>query len=336
MDVGRSMHTTVGTRSRTIVSIFVEIVAIVFMASLAAPSWGQFVDAGPASGGPRLGDTRLQRFRVGMIVVAAGGSLRDVYATMPVPGEWPEQQVRVVEEDVSPDVRSLRYRTLPTGVSQMIVEIPSLRSGAKAQAIVTFELTRAAILPPENTTGLLVPAKPDRDLRIFLGPSPFIESRHPKIKQLAKTSTEGLEGWAKVEKIYDTVRETVEYRNGDLKGAARALADGWGDCEELTCLFIAMCRSEGIPARTVWVEGHCYPEFHLEDADGKGHWFPCQAAGTRAFGEMPDQLPILQKGDNFRDSDRPGKPLRYMSEFIRGSAVNGAGAPQVEWIREPA
>jgi hypothetical protein len=97
-----------------------------------------------------------------------------------------------------------------------------------------------------------------------------------------------------------------------------------------------MCRSEGIPARTVWVEGHCYPEFYLEDAAGIGHWFPCQAAGTRAFGEMPDQLPILQKGDNFRDSDRPGKPLRYMSEFIRGSAVNGGAAPQVEWIREPA
>ncbi len=65
-------------------------------------------------------------------------------------------------------------------------------------------------------------------------------------------------------------------------------------------------------------------------------WFPCQAAGTRAFGEMPDQLPILQKGDNFRDNDRPGKPLRYMSEFIRGSAVGAGGAPQVEWVREPA
>lgn len=312
-----------------------RLAATALTALLVTPAHGQFLDAQPAARGPRLGDTRPQRFRVGMIVGATAGSLRDIYATMPVPGEWPEQQVRVVEEDVSPEVRSLRYRTLPTGVSQLIIEIPNLRAGTKAQAIVTFELKRAALLPPEETSDLRPPVKPGRDLRIFLAPSPYIESRHPRIKQFAKSTTEGLDGWSKVEAIYDAVRETVEYRNGELKGAARALADGWGDCEELTCLFIAMCRSEGIPARTVWVEGHCYPEFYLESAAGEGFWFPCQAAGTRAFGGMPDQLPILQKGDNFRDSDRPGKPLRYMSEFIRGSAVNGGGAPQVEWIREP-
>jgi len=50
---------------------------------------------------------------------------------------------------------------------------------------------------------------------------------------------------------------------------------------------------------------------------------------------MPDQLPILQKGDAFRDPDRPGKSLRYVSEFIRGAAADGGGSPRVEWIREP-
>ena len=87
---------------------------------------------------------------------------------------------------------------------------------------------------------------------------------------------------------------------------------------------------------TVWVEGHCYPEFWLVDAEGKGSWFPCQAAGTRAFGGMPDHLPILQKGDSFRDPDRPGKPLRYVSEFCRGAAVSEAGSPKVDWIRGSA
>jgi len=269
-------------------------------------------------------------------VTAEGGTCRDIYATLPVPADWPEQKVQILQEDVSPDVRSLRYRMLPGGVKQMIVEIPSLHAGDKAEAIVTFSLERMSIIPPVDPAKLCIPGKPDRALRVFLGPSPYIETRHPKIMKLAKATGEDLEGWQKVEAIYDTVREKVEYRNGELKGAARALADGWGDCEELTCLFIAMARAEGIPARTVWVEGHCYPEFYLVDADGQGWWYPCQAAGTRSFGGMPDQLPILQKGDSFRDPDRPGKTLRYVSEFIRGSAKDGVGSPKVEWIREGA
>jgi hypothetical protein len=101
-------------------------------------------------------------------------------------------------------------------------------------------------------------------------------------------------------------------------------------------LFIAAARSQGIPARTVWVEGHCYPEFYLEDEAGVGCWHPCQAAGTRAFGSMPDQLPILQKGDSFRDPDRPGKQLRYVAEFLKGAAVAAGGKPVVTWIREGA
>jgi hypothetical protein len=309
---------------------------VMLTAMAVAPAHGQFLDGDASSGGVSLGDARTLRFRVGMKVLADGGGLRNIYATLPVPAEWPEQKVRIVGEELSPDVRGLRYRTLPGGVKQMVVEIPDLPAGTIAKAIVTFELERSAIQPPANPSTLTIPEKPDRSLRAFLGASPYIETRHPKIVKLAKATGQGLEGWAKVEKLYDTVREKVEYRNGDLKGAARALADGWGDCEELTCLFIALCRVEGIPARTVWVEGHCYPEFYLVDGTGQGHWFPCQAAGARAFGGMPDQLPILQKGDSFLDPDRPGKSLRYVSEFIRGSATDGGGTPRVEWIREPA
>lgn len=313
-------------------------VSVGLAVSAGGGAWAQFLDDAPAvaAGGPTLGDVRVQNYKVGLVVTATGGRCQGLYATMPVPAEWPEQRVRVVGEDVSPGVRGPVYRTLGGGVRQMIVEIPELAPGGQARAVVTFEVERAALVPPEQTAGLRIPQKPARELREFLGPSPYIESRHPRIVKLAKEAAGDLEGWQQVEALYDTARAKVEYRNGELKGAARALADGWGDCEELTSLFIALARAQGIPARMVWVEGHCYPEFHLVDDAGGGWWFPCQAAGTRAFGGMPDQLPILQKGDNFRDPDRQGKALRYVSEFLRGSTGPGAAAPHVQWVREGA
>ncbi len=307
-------------------------------ALLAGPRFGraQLLDAESATLPPALGDWRTQRYRVGVIVAAEGGPCGGLYATLPVPDEWPEQRVRVVKEEVSKGVRDLHYRPLGGGVRQMVVTIPSVATAGKEFAVMTFELERAAILAPTDPTAWRIPEKPDRSLRGFLGPGPYIESRDPKVARFAKEAAGDHEGWNLVEAIYDAVREKVEYRNGELKGARRALADGWGDCEELTCLFIAACRSQGIPARTVWVEGHCYPEFYLEDDSGAGCWHPCQAAGTRAFGGMPDQLPILQKGDAFRDPDRPTKQLRYVSEFMKGTARGGGGTPRVTWVREGA
>ena len=183
--------------------------------------------------------------------------------------------------------------------------------------MVTFEVTRRAILPPSDTSQYVVPVKMSRDVRRYLGTSPFIETRHPQIRSSAKEATEGKENaWEKVEAIYDWVREHVEYKDGALKGALAALRDGNGDCEELSSLFIAMCRVSGIPARTVWLPGHCYPEFYLEDKEGHGRWFPCQAAGTRDFGGMSEFRPILQKGDNFRVPEQK-EPQRYVAELLK-------------------
>jgi len=72
-------------------------------------------------------------------------------------------------------------------------------------AIVTFSLDRAPSSRPQDPASLVIPAKPDRAIKAFLGASPYIETRHRKIVKLAKATGDGLEGWAKVEKIYDTV-----------------------------------------------------------------------------------------------------------------------------------
>ena len=165
----------------------------------------------------------------------------------------------------------------------------------------------------------------------LFGPSPGIESRHRQIITLAKSiASEHDDAWSKVEALYDQAREQVEYVNGPFKGAIAALKDGTGDCEELSSLFIAMCRAIGVPARTVWIPGHCYAEFYLEDETGEGHWFPCQPAGSRAFGSMPEFRPILQKGDNFTVPEKPREKQRYVAEYLTGTGGN----PKVKFIRE--
>lgn len=292
-------------------------------------------DATAAERGPRFTDPLTQRWRVGVRITAPPRArCVGVYATAPVPTEWPEQTVKLVAQDVSPAVKKLHYRTLNNGVKQVLVEIPTLQPGQEAHAILTFEVTRHAIVAPEDPSVFVLPSTSSRELRPYLVESPLIEVRHNQIKQVAKEVIVGKAGaWEQVEAIYDWVREHVEYQEGKLKGALAALRDGTGDCEEMTSLFIALCRANRIPARTVWVPDHCYPEFYLEDADGKGYWIPCQAAGTRAFGGMLETRPVLQKGDNFRVPEKRTQQ-RYVAEFLKIKGVAGAGSPEVKFVRE--
>lgn len=284
--------------------------------------------------GVQLGEAVKQKWKVGMIVRAIGGPCNGMYATIPVPTNWPEQEVELVNEDVSKTVRAITYRILDNGVQQMLVSIPSLPRNDTATAMLTFEVFRKPAQPPLDTSILKIPAKTHSSYARYLQSSPFIESKDPKIVAAAKevmTASEGKSDWEKVEAMYDWVREHVKYKEGKLKGALAALKDGDGDCEELTSLFIAMCRASKIPARTVWVPQHCYPEFLLEDDEGKGHWIPCQIAGAREFGALTDPRPVLQKGDNFKVPEKKDAQ-RYVAEFIKGKA--GGGDPQVQFVRD--
>ena len=94
-----------------------------------------------------------------------------------------------------------------------------------------------------------------------------------------------------------------------------------------------MCRSQKIPARTVFVQGHCYAEFYLEDDEGQGHWFPCLPAGGRPFGSIDEVRPILQKGDNFKNPENTKEKLRYVREYFHASGRGGS--PKVKFISEP-
>ena len=307
-----------------------SLASIVLTTLLASSVSAQFQPVNPDGGA--LGQSKTQRWKTGVICTAASGACSGIVATIPVPVDWPEQKVTIVEEDITTGARVM-YRMVEGTVKEMVVTIPFVPGGREVKALVTMEVTRHAQIPPDETDIFEIPNSRTlpRPLRPFVGGSPGIETTNSKIRKLSKEiGVEEETAWACVEAIYDWVRDNVEYKEGPFKGAMAALRDGEGDCEELTSLFIAICRAGDIPARTVWIPGHCYPEFYLVDAEGEGHWFPCQAAGSRAFGGIPEYRPILQKGDNFRSASNPRERVRYRAESLIGQG----GKPKVRFVRE--
>ena len=206
--------------------------------------------------------------------------------------------------------------------------------GATVEATFVVQIERSRIIGPDKTDDLVIPKRPSRELRLYLGNSPFIDASDARIKAASRelAELEAETDWERVEQIYDYVRDNVEYVEGPLKNASEALKEGRGDCEEMTSLFVALCRNARIPARVVWIPDHCYPEFYLEDAEGQGHWFPCQAAGTRQFGRMDEYRPVLQKGDRFKVPEKK-TPVRYISEFFQCER-RGKSDPRPEFVRE--
>ncbi|MCG8450149.1 MAG: transglutaminase domain-containing protein [Pirellulales bacterium] len=294
----------------------------------------------------RFGETQISRYQVGATVKARNGPVQQVLAMVAVPFTCPEQEVQIVDQDISPHVDRVDYRPLNEyaegGARQLLITIPYLPGGAEARAIITFEVHTRTILPPRDTASLEIPAKPDRSLKRFLGKSPLIETKHGKIKKtlreiedtMAASPDEPATAWQRVEAIYDFVQNHVKYVEGPDKSAVNTLNDASGDCQNISALFVALCRTSKIPARIVWVHEHNYAEFCLADAEGNLHWYPCESSGTRAFGEMPLARTILQKGDNFRVPERPRDRLRYASNFMVAEGLPGSSKPRVRYIQE--
>ncbi len=295
------------------------------------------VDAEPASDEPvdygwRLDKEQKQKIKVG-IIVTAQTVCRGISATAPVPFDWPEQKVEIADEDFTPLARGVSYRPVGTSAKQMVLNIPNMPAGDVAQALVTYEVTKFSQLPPEDTSRFVMPnmKKLKPDVRVHVGTSPYIETTNPKFRATSREVLKDKEtAWEKVETLYDWTREHVEFKHGPLKGAAQALKDGFGDAEEVVSVFIALCRVSDVPARIVWVPGHVYAEFYLEDETGKGYWFPAQLAGNREFGGITDFRPIIMKGDNFVTAERPKDRQRFIAEFLTGSG----GKPSVKFVRE--
>jgi hypothetical protein len=92
--------------------------------------------------------------------------------------------------------------------------------------------------------------------------------------------------YRKAKKIFDWVVYNTRYEFPDMesRGAARTFARRSGDCAGFSVVFCAMCRAEGIPARTVtacwpWGGGHQWAEVLLPPYG----WVPADTSVAAMF-----------------------------------------------------
>lgn len=286
---------------------------------------------------------RKMEMKFGMKFNSNDNFCSDLYATIPFPMNWPEQKVTVLNSNI-PAGAVLDRRDLPVGskqnalARQLLMKIPNLGPDSQLDLVVTVEVEKSFINAPADPTVFVIPKKISNDLRFFVGKgSPYIDHELGEVRKVAKQIADDKpeNAWTQVERIYDWVRDNIQYRKGKIRHIKEALKDRKGDCEEMTGLFVAICRASNIPARCVWIPEHCYPEFYLEDPQGVGHWFPCQVAGDRQFGQMHDYRPILQKGDRFKVPE-DNAPQRYIAEYFtcKQRAARAGVNPSVDRIMD--
>lgn len=278
-----------------------------------------------ASAAISFGEASTNRWRVGAQLLGGTRSCKNLLVTIPVPTDWPEQEVRLHKENFPPEIRSADYRDLNSGVRQLVVEIPKLKAKQLIEFTVTFDVSTRRIVAPENTAQLKIPQRPPREFKDYVGVSPQISYRNSKLRNKVKEIIKQEENaWDQVEAIFDWVRDNIQYRNDEPTDSLSVFRKKSGCSEDLVGLFVAMCRAAKIPARMVWVEGAQFAEFYLVDAKEKGHWYPCQVAGRREFGSNAEPRIILQKGDNIKVPEKDGRQ-KFCAEFL---SVRGTQPPR--------
>lgn len=259
---------------------------------------------------------------------------KNVAVVAPIPMDWHEQKVRLLSRKFT-EGGKYREQIKRGQCATMKFQIPRIEAGESASVELLYEITRWRMqftLPGDTLEFAKGPPADVRDQ--YSRQPPGLEMKHPKIVKLADEleKQHAADGpWEMVKGFWQWTRDNVEFENGDFRGALFALEQHCGDCEEMSALFVSMCRLSGVVARSVWVEGHNYPEFYLRDSHGKGHWIPAQVLGPAWFGEMTEYRPIFQKGDAFYDPFKR-KYVRYTPQTARADGNSSEPKLTVEHL----
>lgn len=280
-----------------------------------------------------------RKWRVGVVIKTGKAPIKDVLARIPIPQDWPEQQVSVFKNEIPGNFEIEKVEQLD-GLQRLILHGRSIEARQTVVALMTYVVTTKAINPPEDTSVFKLPDAKDRDLKIFLSTSAGINFRNKKMrKQAEQLMGTASTDWERVHAIYQWVRENIEQLPEDPRvehlGAQAAFVKKRGFTEDMTGLFIAMCRAVKVPARMVFVDGSPTAEFMLADPNGEHHWFPCDVAGLEAFGKTVEPKLILQKGDNINVPGEKGR-RKFVPATGICKGMTGTVSPRaMNFVREP-
>lgn len=260
-------------------------------------------------------EPREYEVRVG---VEATGRTRclNFSATTVVPCEHPEQ--KIVESRLETDGCEAQLQTLSAGAAQLAVAAPAInhRQTIRAEAIFKIQLTKSfqGYRRESFTERLDFGSDIARE---FLGDSPGIETRLPALKKIvAELSGRHQHPWDLAEAFHEWVHTQIEGVPMKYTSVKRALESRRGDCEERAGVFVALCRTAGIPARLVWVPNHAWAEFLLLDQSGQAVWIPAHTAAYSWFGWTGAHELVLQKGDRIRQLGMD-KNVRLVADWWR-------------------
>lgn len=281
----------------------------------------------------QLGEGRTVKYQIGTRIQTANGAFGRVKIILPVPAEWPEQSVSIVDESIYEKAGDIEYRILDGGIRQMMVGIPLVPANTQAEVLITYEVNISPILPPSTTEGLIRPEKRTKELAMALGDSPMIFSRNRDLrKQVNEIIEDDQEqpAWEVARILHQWVIENIRETVTKPQSTVDTLEQKQGCNEDRAALFVAMSRAAKIPARMVMVEGSQHAEFCLEDPEGETHWYPCTFRGSGEFGSVARPAVVFQKGDNLRMPEQRQRQ-RLIAEYVNG---RGARQPRVEIVRK--
>lgn len=237
-------------------------------------------------------------------------------------------------------VPSLRVESKAEGNTHALVKIPMLAPEQRFESRIVVEQRTSRL--SFHLDDVVFPSLRDPSDE-YLKERRFWETRDPLIKRTAdsiRRSSGDMEHF--VSSTFAWVRSNVKLREPQPTrlGAAHAIRERAGDCDELSDLFIAICRAAGVPCRRVvglfyhGREGDRGPyEWHAwaEVRTAQGAWIPFDPSLGFLASISERHLPRCCMG---RVSDYPIRKLTWRSHPSKSPVLNDDDVDRISVVSD--